>query len=287
MKNLNGKVAAVTGAGSGIGRALAINLAQQGCNVALSDVNEAGLAETAELLKQYPVKITTQKLDVSDKDAFYAWADQVVADHGKANLVFNNAGVALAGTVGDLSIEDYKWIMDINFYGVLYGTKAFLPHMENAGEGHIVNISSIFGLASQPLMSGYNASKFAVRGLTESLRQDLDIAGSCVSTTCVHPGGIKTNIAQSTRFNENSSAITGADADASKADFERLFITTPDKAAKTILNGVKKNKRRVLIGPDAIAFDLMVRTMGSWYQKVIVGVMKLQANQNRKKNKTA
>jgi NADP-dependent 3-hydroxy acid dehydrogenase YdfG len=287
MKNLNGKVAAVTGAGSGIGRALAINLAQQGCNVALSDVNEDGLAETAELLKQYPVKITTQKLDVSDKDAFYAWADQVVADHGKANLVFNNAGVALAGTVGDLSIEDYKWIMDINFYGVLYGTKAFLPHMENAGEGHIVNISSIFGLASQPLMSGYNASKFAVRGLTESLRQDLDIAGSCVSTTCVHPGGIKTNIAQSTRFNENSSAITGADADASKADFERLFITTPDKAAKTIINGVKKNKRRVLIGPDAIAFDLMVRTMGSWYQKVIVGVMKLQANQNRKKNKTA
>jgi NADP-dependent 3-hydroxy acid dehydrogenase YdfG len=287
MKNLNGKVAAVTGAGSGIGRALAINLAQQGCNVALSDVNEAGLAETAELLKQYPVKITTQKLDVSDKDAFYAWADQVVADHGKANLVFNNAGVALAGTVGDLSIEDYKWIMDINFYGVLYGTKAFLPHMENAGEGHIVNISSIFGLASQPLMSGYNASKFAVRGLTESLRQDLDIAGSSVSTTCVHPGGIKTNIAQSTRFNENSSAITGADADASKADFERLFITTPDKAAKTIINGVKKNKRRVLIGPDAIAFDLMVRTMGSWYQKVIVGVMKLQANQNRKKNKTA
>jgi short-subunit dehydrogenase len=287
MKNLNGKVAAVTGAGSGIGRALAINLAQNGCHLALSDVNEAGLEETKALLKQYAVNITTQKLDVSDKDAFYAWADQVVADHGKANLVFNNAGVALAGTVGDLSIEDYKWIMDINFYGVLYGTKAFLPHMENAGEGHIVNISSIFGLASQPLMSGYNASKFAVRGLTESLRQDLDIAGSCVSTTCVHPGGIKTNIAQSTRFNENSSAITGADADASKADFERLFITTPDKAAKTIINGVKKNKRRVLIGPDAIAFDLMVRTMGSWYQKVIVGVMKLQANQNRKKNKTA
>ncbi|MBN59652.1 MAG: SDR family NAD(P)-dependent oxidoreductase [Thalassolituus sp.] len=143
------------------------------------------------------------------------------------------------------------------------------------------------GLASQPLMSGYNASKFAVRGLTESLRQDLDIAGSCVSTTCVHPGGIKTNIAQSTRFNEKSSEITGADADASKAEFERLFITTPDKAAKTILNGVKKNKRRVLIGPDAVAFDLMVRTMGSWYQKVIVAVMKLQANQNRKKNKTA
>ncbi|MEC8104703.1 MAG: SDR family NAD(P)-dependent oxidoreductase, partial [Pseudomonadota bacterium] len=268
MRNLSGKVAAVTGAGSGIGRALAINLAQNGCNVAISDVNEAGLAETVELMKQYPVKITSQTLDVSDKDAFYAWADQVVADHGKANLVFNNAGVALAGTVGDLSIEDYKWIMDINFYGVLYGTKAFLPHMEAAGEGHIINISSIFGLASQPLMSGYNASKFAVRGLTESLRQDLDIAGSCVSTTCVHPGGIKTNIAQSTRFNEKSSEITGASADDSKAEFERLFITTPDKAAKTIINGVKKNKRRVLIGPDAVAFDLMVRTLGSWYQKV-------------------
>lgn len=287
MKNLNGKVAAVTGAGSGIGRALAINLAQQGCNLALSDVNETGLAETKELLKQYSVKITTQKLDVSDKDAFYAWADQVVADHGKANLVFNNAGVALAGTVGELSIEDYKWIMDINFYGVLYGTKAFLPHMEKAGEGHIINISSIFGIASQPLMSGYNASKFAVRGLTESLRQDLDISGSCVSTTCVHPGGIKTNIAQSTRFDASAMAITGASADDSKADFERLFITTPDKAAKTILNAVKKNKRRVLVGPDAVAFDLMVRTLGSWYQKVIVTAMKLQANQNRKKSKAA
>lgn len=287
MKNLNGKVAAVTGAGSGIGRALAINLAQQGCNLALSDVNETGLAETKELLKQYAVNITTQKLDVSDKDAFFAWADQVVADHGKANLVFNNAGVALAGTVGELSIEDYKWIMDINFYGVLYGTKAFLPHMEKAGEGHIVNISSIFGIASQPLMSGYNASKFAVRGLTESLRQDLDISGSCVSTTCVHPGGIKTNIAQSTRFDASATAITGASADDSKADFERLFITTPDKAAKTILNAVKKNKRRVLVGPDAVAFDLMVRTLGSWYQKVIVTAMKLQANQNRKKSKAA
>jgi len=136
-------------------------------------------------------------------------------------------------------------------------------------------------------MSGYNASKFAVRSLTESLRQDLDIAGSCVSTTCVHPGGIKTNIAQSTRFNEKSSEITGASADDSKAEFERLFITTPDKAAKIILKAVKKNKRRVLVGPDAVGFDLLVRLLGSAYQKLVVGAMKLQIKQNRKKSKAA
>ena len=128
-----------------------------------------------------------------------AWADAVVADHGRANLVFNNAGVALSGTVASLSTEDYRWIMGVNFWGVVHGTKAFLPHLEASGEGHVVNISSVFGLTAQPLMSGYNASKYAVRGFTESLRQDLELTGSCVSATCVHPGGIKTNIARAAR----------------------------------------------------------------------------------------
>ncbi|KZZ60013.1 SDR family oxidoreductase, partial [Oleiphilus sp. HI0123] len=202
MKNLNGKVAAVTGAGSGIGQALAVNLAQEGCALAISDVNEKGLKETQNLLKGFNVKVTSHALDVADKEAVYAWADKVVEDHGKVNLIFNNAGVALSGTVDSLSIEDYEWIMNINFWGVVYGTKAFLPHLEASGEGHVVNISSIFGLTSQPLMSGYNASKFAVRGFTESLRQDLEITGSKVSTTCIHPGGIKTNIAQSARVDK-------------------------------------------------------------------------------------
>jgi len=145
MKTLKNKVAAITGAGSGIGQALAINLAQQGCHLALSDVDQQGLAETVNLLATYGVEVTYQQLDVADKEAVYAWADQVANDHGTVNMIFNNAGVALSGTVDSLSIEDYKWIMDINFWGVIYGTKAFLPHLEKSGEGHVINISSVFG----------------------------------------------------------------------------------------------------------------------------------------------
>jgi len=165
---------------------------------------------------------------------------------------------------------------------VLYGTKAFLPHLERSGEGHVINISSIFGLASQPLMSGYNASKFAVRGLTESLRQDLESTQSVVSSTCVHPGGIKTNIAKQSRMSASTSEVMGSDNDKTIKDFERTFITTPDKAAKTILNGVKKNKRRVLIGPDAYVFDAMVRLFPAGYQWIITKVVKLQGKLNKK-----
>jgi len=274
MKNLDDKVAAITGAGSGIGQALAIALAQSGCHVALSDVDKAGLAETVNLLQPYNVAVTHQLLDVSKKKAVYEWADKVVADHGRVNLIFNNAGVALSGTVDALSVEDYEWIMDINFWGVVYGTKAFLPYLEQSGEGHIVNISSVFGLTSQPLMSGYNASKFAVRGFTESLRQDLEITGSNVSTTCIHPGGIKTNIAKSARMNSSVETITGMDKAASTANFENMFIHTPESAAKTILKGVRKNARRVLIGVDARLFDGVVRCFPTGYQWLFTKAMK-------------
>lgn len=274
MKNLTAKVAAVTGAGSGIGQALAINLAKEGCSVAISDVDEKGLKETQKMLKGFGVKVTSQTLDVADKDAVYLWAEQVVEDHGKVNLIFNNAGVALSGTVGSLSLEDYKWIMDINFWGVVYGTKAFLPHLEASGEGHVVNISSIFGLTSQPLMSGYNASKFAVRGFTESLRQDLEITNSNVSTTCIHPGGIKTNIAKSARVDDSSLAVTGASKASTLKQFEKMFIHTPDSAAKTILKGVKHNDRRVLIGADARAFDGVARIFPTGYQWLFTKAIK-------------
>lgn len=274
MKNLTAKVAAVTGAGSGIGQALAINLAKEGCSVAISDVDEKSLKETQKMLKGFGVKVTSQTLDVADKDAVYLWAEQVVEDHGKVNLIFNNAGVALSGTVGSLSLEDYKWIMDINFWGVVYGTKAFLPHLEASGEGHVVNISSIFGLTSQPLMSGYNASKFAVRGFTESLRQDLEITNSNVSTTCIHPGGIKTNIAKSARVDDSSLAVTGASKASTLKQFEKMFIHTPDSAAKTILKGVKHNDRRVLIGADARAFDGVARIFPTGYQWLFTKAIK-------------
>mgnify|MGYP000606662821 CR=1 FL=1 len=266
MKDLNNKVAAVTGAGSGIGQALAINLAQEGCNLALSDVDKKGLAGTLKMLKKFDVKVTHQVLDVSRKDAVLQWADKVVEDHGWVNMIFNNAGVALSGTVESLSIEDYEWVMNINFWGVLYGTKAFLPYLEQSGEGHVINISSVFGLTSQPLMSGYNASKFAVRGFTESLRQDLEITNSNVSTTCIHPGGIKTNIAKCARMNKSVSDVTGTNEDNALDEIEKMFIHTPDSAAKTILKGVKKNKRRVLIGLDARVFDGMARVFPTGYQ---------------------
>ncbi|MBD2858231.1 SDR family NAD(P)-dependent oxidoreductase [Spongiibacter sp. KMU-158] len=287
MKNFSNKVAAVTGAGSGIGRALALQLAKENCNLALADINAAGLEETCELLKSANVKVTSQTLDVSDKDAVYQWADQIVADHGAVHLIFNNAGVALAGTVSGLELDDYRWIMDINFWGTIYGTKAFLPKLEAAGEGHIINISSVFGLTAQPLMSGYNASKFAVRGFTESLRQDLALTDSVVSTTCVHPGGIKTNIARSSRMNSSVASATGSSDQASVKDFEAMFMTTPAQAANTILKGVKRNKRRVLIGPDARLFDWLVRCFPTGYQRLFTWSVKAKANKKKAKSPQA
>ncbi|MDX1451623.1 MAG: SDR family NAD(P)-dependent oxidoreductase [Oleiphilaceae bacterium] len=283
MKKLNNKVAAITGAGSGIGRALALNLAQQGCHLALSDVNKNGLTETVNEARGYGVEVSYRVLDVAKREDVYAWADEVVAEHGKVNLIFNNAGVALSGTVDALSIEDYEWIMDINFWGVIYGTKAFLPHLEAAGEGHIVNISSVFGLTSQPLMSGYNASKFAVRGFTESLRQDLELTGSRVSCTCVHPGGIKTNIARDARVSDSVAAVTGASIDSTLAEFEKMFIHTPDSAAKVILNAVKKNKRRVLIGADARIFDGLARVLPTGYQSLFTKAISWRSSVVRSK----
>ncbi len=277
MKDLHDKVAAVTGAGSGIGRALALRLADAGCRLALSDVDPTGLTETERLLTGRARAVTTHVVDVADEAAVLTWADTVVTDHGRANLVFNNAGVALSGTVASISTDDYRWIMGVNFWGVVHGTKAFLPHLEASGEGHVVNISSVFGLTAQPLMSGYNASKYAVRGFTESLRQDLELTGSCVSATCVHPGGIKTNIARAARMDPSVATATGKPSDAASREFEKAFITTPARAADVIVGAVQKNKRRALIGPDARVLDAMVRIAPTGYQRLITGVVRSRA----------
>ena len=181
MQRFNGRVAAITGAGSGIGRALARDLARRGAHLALSDIDEVGLAETVALCEGAGVKVTSQRVDVADRAAVYAWADQVVADHGKVNLIFNNAGVALGATIEAMSYEDFEWLMDINFWGVVHGTKAFLPHLIAAGEGHIVNLSSVFGLLGIPAQSAYNAAKFGVRGFTDALRIELEVADNGVS----------------------------------------------------------------------------------------------------------
>lgn len=267
MKDFKNKVAAITGAGSGMGRSLAVLLASRGCHVALSDINEAGLAETVKLLNGTGVKVTSQKLDVSNKDDVFAWADQVARDHGKVNLIFNNAGVALGSAIDGGSYEDLEWIMNINFWGVVHGTKAFLPYLKDAGEGHIINTSSVFGLMGVPSQSAYNASKFAVRGFTEALRQELEMQKVNVSATSVHPGGIKTNIARAARM-DNSVNKLGLSTNSTEK-FEKLFSTTADDAAAVIIKGVEKNARRVLIGKDAVAIDLMVRLFPSAYQKLV------------------
>ncbi|ENU33488.1 SDR family NAD(P)-dependent oxidoreductase [Acinetobacter parvus] len=267
MKNFKNKVAAITGAGSGIGQQLAVLLAKHGCHLSLSDINEKGLAQTVELVKQYPVTVTTRVLDVSNRDAVKQWAQETVHDHGAVNMIFNNAGVALGSTVEGASYEDLEWIVGINFWGVVYGTKEFLPFIKQTKDGHIINISSIFGLTSQPTQSAYNATKFAVRGFTESLRQELDIEKSGVSSLCVHPGGIRTNIAKAAKMNDSLKSL-GMDPNKSIKQFDKFLRTPPEEAARQILNAVLKDKRRLLIGTDARVLDTFQRLFPTGYQRL-------------------
>ncbi len=269
MKTFAGKVAAITGAASGIGRALALELAKEKCDLALSDVGEKGLDETVRLAADQSVKVTKERVDVSRRDEVHAWADRVAKEHGKVNLVFNNAGVALGATLEDVRYEDFEWIVGINFWGVVHGTKAFLPHLRASGDGHVVNLSSVFGIISVPTQGCYNATKFAVRGFTEALREELDMTGDGVSATCVHPGGIRTNIARAARIDESTTKIVGKDVETARAAFDSFFLTSPEAAARAILRGVRRNARRVLIGVDARAIDLMQRLLPTAYQALV------------------
>lgn len=278
MKSFSNKVAAITGAGSGIGRALALALANRGCHLALADINAEGLEKTRQTVESSGVRVSIAVVDVANREQVQAWADRAAEEHGQVNLVINNAGVAHAGTVEGSSYEEYVWITNINWWGVVYGTKAFLPYIKASGDGHIVNISSIFGLFAQPGMSAYNATKFAVRGFTESLRQELDIENCGVSASCVHPGGIKTDIAASARMNQSMARISGQDVDEARRRFNnKMLRTTPEKAAEAILRGVQRNQRRILIGSDARSVDLMLRLLPVLYQPLVTMGMKLAA----------
>jgi NAD(P)-dependent dehydrogenase (short-subunit alcohol dehydrogenase family) len=259
MRSFGGRVAAITGAGSGIGRALSVELAGIGCHLALSDVDDAGLADTMALVAQTgTVTSASAHVDVADRAAVEAWARDVVGEFGHVNMIVNNAGVALGASVSSMTYESLRWLMDINFWGVVHGTMAFLPLLKQSGDGHVVNISSVFGLVGIPMQSAYNASKFGVRGYTESLRIELDIERCGVSATSIHPGGIRTNIARNGRFDPDPSGNT-IDADQAASDFDRFARTSPEKAAQLILGAVAKNKRRAMIGPDAHVFDAAAR----------------------------
>jgi butyryl-CoA dehydrogenase len=268
MRHLEGRVAAITGAASGIGRALAVALAREGMRVAISDVNEVGLAESAKLAAaaRSGAQVSAARVDVADREAMHRWADRVAAEHGAVHLAVNNAGVALGATIAQMSYDDLEWLFGINFWGVVHGTKAFLPHLLAADEGHVVNVSSVFGLIAVPGQGAYNAAKFAVRGFTECLRQELELEGRRVSATCVHPGGVKTNIARAAR---NPQLEGGASEEAARR-FDEIARTTPEWAALRIVRGVQRNARRVLIGGDARAIDLLQRLTGSGYQALTV-----------------
>jgi len=269
MKEFRGKVAAITGAGSGIGRALAVELSARGTHLALSDIDDEGLAVTVAACEGRAVKVTSANVDVADRSAVEAWADAVVAEHGAVHLVVNNAGVALSATVDAMSYEDLEWLMGINFWGVVHGTKSFLPHLKAAGEGHVVNISSVFGLISIPSQSAYNAAKFAVRGFTDSLRIELEAERCGVSATTVHPGGIRTNIARNARIDASTAEVAG-DLERARAEFDRMLRTSPEDAANQILTAVRRNRRRALIGPDAVVFDVVSRLPAGVHQRALV-----------------
>jgi short-subunit dehydrogenase len=270
VKTLDDKVVVITGAGSGIGRALALDVARRGSLLALSDVDEAGLAETVDQATRAGARqVKSDRLDVADRDAVGRYALDVVEHFGRVNVVINNAGVALAGDFNDLEYNDIDWIVGVNFWGVVHGTKEFLPHLIASGDGHVVNLSSLFGLISMPGQSMYNATKYAVRGMTEALREEMLIAGHPVGVTAVHPGGIKTAIARNARV----SAKENKDETAALFD-EKLARMSPERAAEIIVNGILKNRARVLVGIDAHAVHHAAKLLGSRYQDVVARTSK-------------
>ncbi len=263
MKDFRGKVAVITGAASGMGRELALQLARDGAKLSLCDYDPAGLEETANRARALGAEVHTKVVNVGEREQLLTYADEVVARYGTVNLLFNNAGIAHHAPVEHTTFKDYDRVMDIDFWGVVNGTKAFLPHLIASGDGHIINTSSLFGLLGIGGQSAYNAAKFAVRGFTESLRIEMLASDHNVGVTCVHPGGIKTAIAR------NATVSEGHDQANFAAFFDKyLARTSAQDAAAQILRGVKHNRGRVVIGADARLLDAFARITGSYYEHV-------------------
>lgn len=269
--NFRDQVVALTGAASGIGKALALELASRGAHLALADWNAEGLESVRAAVERQGRRATAQRLDVSDREAVFAWAEASIAAHGHVDAIINNAGVTVADTFEAISYEDFEWVMGVNFWGVVHGMKAFLPHFLRRDRGHLVTVSSVFGIIGYPGQAAYNATKFAVRGMTEAVRQEL--AGTNVHTLVVHPGGIQTNIVRNARFRRD--ATGSQDKNESVAQFERVAKTTPEKAAAVILGAMARKDPRVLIGADAEIIDKAQRLFPVDYPRAIDRVVKL------------
>lgn len=269
MSGFSGKVIAITGAALGIGRATAVKLAGEHAALSLCDVSDEGLRETERLCRAAGASVHSARVDVSDHAAVNAWAEETHDAFGEVHAIINNAGVSLSGAAGDLTLDDFEWIMGINFWGVVHGTRAFLPYLRASGDGHIVNISSLFGIIAMPGASAYNASKFAVRGFTESLSEELRLENAPVRVTCVHPGGIDTNIVAGGRVTPSES-LGFETVDQAARDFKRLARTSPEAAAEQIVRAMARGRRRQLIGVDAWLLEKMQRLAPVAYQNLMV-----------------
>jgi NAD(P)-dependent dehydrogenase (short-subunit alcohol dehydrogenase family) len=266
-----GRIAVVTGAGSGIGRALTYALTQDGAHVAASDIDNANLAQTQALCRSG--QVTTYQVDVADRDAVCGYAEDVRRDLGPASMVFNNAGVDLFASVADMSWKDFDWLIGINIGGVVNGTKAFLPQLIESGAAdrpaRLINLSSAFGLIAVPYQSAYSTSKFAVRGFTEALRQEMIIERHPVTVHCVHPGVVRTN------FGTNMRTADTEDPELAAKHFQRAALTSAPKAARLILRGADRNRARILVGPDGRAMAAMPRVLGAGYAGVLARAARL------------
>ena len=285
MKNLEQKIAVVTGAGSGIGRATALALADEGCLLAISDISEPNLEETRLAIEALGGRVLANVLDVADREAFENYASDVVETFGKINIVINNAGVIVRGSLQNTSIEDFEWIMNINFWGMVHGSMAFLPYLKESGEGHICNVSSMFGMMAPANVGAYAAGKFAIRAFSETLRTELDVEECGVSVTSIHPGMIKTMLLRDGRLDPSLLRDIGAaDQEEAHAQYTQKAFNTPEKVAESIIKGIKKNKMRVLVGFDAYLVDWATRLAPVLFRRLATTMLKID---KAKRQKTA
>ena len=261
---LEGKTAVITGASGGIGRAIAVALARRGCHLALADIDEAGLAETATLTREHSVRVSAHRVDVTDRGAVAEFPDIILAEHGGVDLLINNAGVAVGGTFEQVSEEDFEWLLEINFWGVVRMTRAFLPLLRASGDSRVVNLSSLYGLIAPPEQAAYAASKFAVRGFSEALRHELE--GSGVSVTVVHPGGVNTSIAEKARI---PAGFSEEEIERRRERYRKLLRMPPEIAGETIVRGIERRQARILVGTDAKVISLIARVLPVSYWKLL------------------